>query len=210
MGWRFLEKLHFPITIVRSRKRLTASVLSPIFHKTEPNLKTTSVVNDHLAKNVSQFVAFRIENQTYAFRIEQIQEIVILSQVTKTPQVPDYVEGVANLRGSIIPIVNLRKLFGLEPQPIDVDTRTIVVNVGKRTIGCTVDTVTQVVRIGKDAIHAAPETVTGHGASYISGFARVQEQLIVLLDVEELLDPQKLEQVNRISLPDISRSVTQK
>jgi len=169
-----------------------------------------SVVTGNLAKNVAQFVAFRIENQTYAFRIEQIQEIVILRQVTKTPQVPDYVEGVANLRGSIIPIVNLRKLFGLEPKPTDVDTRTIVVNVGKRTIGCTVDTVTQVVRIGKDAIHAAPETVTGHGASYISGFARVQEQLIVLLDVEELLDPQKLEQVNRISLPDISRSVTQK
>lgn len=181
-----------------------------ISYPIEPIVKTTSVVTDNLAKNVAQFVAFRIENQAYAFRIEQIQEIVILSQVTKTPQVPDYVEGVANLRGSIIPVINLRKLFGLEPKPTDVDTRTIVVNVGKRTIGCTVDTVTQVVRIGQDAIHAAPDTVTGHGASYISGFARIQEQLIVLLEVEELLDPQKLEQVSRISLPDLSRSTTQK
>jgi purine-binding chemotaxis protein CheW len=107
-------------------------------------------------------------------------------------------------------VINLRKLFGLAPKTADVDTRTIVVNVGKRTIGCTVDTVTQVVRIGQDAIHAAPDTVTGHGASYISGFARIQEQLIVLLEVEELLDPQKLEQVSRESLPDLSRSTTQK
>lgn len=157
-------------------------------------------MTDRLARNVSQFVAFRIEEQTYAFRIEQIQEIVILSQVTRTPQVPDCVEGVANLRGSIIPIVNLRKLFGLEPKPIDADTRTIVVNVGKRTIGCTVDTVTQVVRISQDAVHAAPDTVTGHGASYIAGFARVQEQLIVLLEVDDLLDPDKLA-LNKLASP---------
>ena len=105
-------------------------------------MKTTSVVTDNRAKNVAQFVALRIENKAFALQIEQIQEIVILSQVTKTPQVPDYVEGVANLRGSIIPVINLRKLFGLEPKPTDVDTLAIVVNVGKRTIGCTVETVT--------------------------------------------------------------------
>lgn len=173
-------------------------------------LKTTNVVSDNLKRNVAQFVAFRIADQTYAFRIEQIQEIVILSQVTRTPQVPNYVEGVANLRGSIIPIVNLRKLFGIEPKPIDAETRTIVVNVCGKTVGCTVDTVTQVVRISQDSIHAAPETVTGHGASYISGFARVAEQLIVLLEVEELLDPQKLEQVSKIAPTELPRPSTQK
>lgn len=170
-------------------------------------MQTSKVVSGSLARNVAQFVAFRIENQSYAFRIEQIQEIVILDQVTKTPQVPEYVEGVANLRGSIIPIINLRKLFGLEPKPIDSETRTIVVNVGTRTIGCTVDTVSQVVRIAEDAIHPAPDTVSGHGASYISGFARVQEQLIVLLEVEQLLDPQKLEQVSKVAIPELSRNL---
>ena len=111
--------------------RLLAFQFMLISYPIEPIVKTTSVVTDNLAKNVAQFVAFRIENQAYAFRIEQIQEIVILSQVTKTPPVPDYVEGVANLRGSIIPVINLQKLFGLEPKPTDVDTRPIVVNVGK-------------------------------------------------------------------------------
>jgi purine-binding chemotaxis protein CheW len=158
-------------------------------------------VNANQSPQIAQFVAFRIDDQSYAFRIEQIREIVILHQVTKTPQVPAYVEGVANLRGSIIPIINLRKLFGMEPKPIDADTRTIVVNVGSRTIGCTVDTVSQVVRISSENIHDAPETVTGNGSHYISGFARVNDQLIVLLEVDELLNPEKLDQVTRITLP---------
>jgi chemotaxis signal transduction protein len=64
----------------------------------------SKAVSGSLSRHVAQFVAFRIDNQSYAFRIEQIQEIVILDQVTKTPQVPSFVEGVANLRGSIIPV----------------------------------------------------------------------------------------------------------
>jgi purine-binding chemotaxis protein CheW len=155
----------------------------------------SNIVSENLARRVAQYVAFRISEQTYAFRIEQIQEIVILNQVTRTPQVPDYVEGVANLRGSIIPIINLRKLFGLDPKPFDPDTRIIVVNVGSRTIGCTVDTVTQVVRISQDLIQPAPETVTDGGANYISGFAKLQNELIILLEVDELLDPQKIDNI---------------
>src|SRR5215469_2287062 len=111
-------------------------------------------------KQSSQFVGFQLAGQEYAFRIEQIQEIVILDKVTKTPQVPDYVEGVSNLRGSIIPIINLRRLFGLEPKPVDAETRTIVVNVGERTMGCTVDMVSQVMRIPDEDIQPAPETIT--------------------------------------------------
>jgi purine-binding chemotaxis protein CheW len=158
-----------------------------------------SVVSDVVAKkkNTSQFVGFQIAGQDYAFRIEQIQEIVILDQVTKTPQVPAYVEGVSNLRGSIIPIINLRKLFGIEPKPVDSETRTVVVNVGERTMGCLVDTVSQVMRIPEENMQPAPETVTANGAHYISGFARQNGRLIILLDIDELLDPRKLEQVSQ-------------
>jgi purine-binding chemotaxis protein CheW len=165
-------------------------------------VKNTAADLSRFSQSVTQFVAFRLGNQGYAFRIEQIQEIVILDRITKTPQVPDYVEGVANLRGTIIPIINLRRLFGMEPKPVDSETRTIVVNVGTRTIGCTVDTVSQVVRISADAIHAAPETITGLGVNYIAGFARVDEQLIVILEIDELLEPQKLEQVSKTVLPE--------
>ena len=140
----------------------------------------------------SQFVGFFIDGQQYVFRIEQIQEIVILNQVTQTPQVADYVEGVSNLRGTIIPIINLRRLFGLEPKPTDADTRTIVVNVGERTMGCTVDTVSQVIRASTESIRPAPETVTADGADYVAGFIKFESGLAIILDIEKLLDPTKL------------------
>ena len=144
-------------------------------------------------KNSSQFVGFQIGDQQYAFRIEQIQEIVILDQVTQTPQVADHVEGVSNLRGAIIPIINLRRLLGLAPKPTDGDTRTIVVNVGERTMGCTVDSVSHVIRIPEESIQPAPETVTAEGANYISGFAKLDDRLVILLDIDELLHPARLE-----------------
>jgi len=68
-----------------------------------------------------QFVGFRLDDQEYAFRIEQIQEIIIPDRVTRMPQVPDYVEGVSNLRGTIVPIINLRRLFGMQPKVHDED-----------------------------------------------------------------------------------------
>lgn len=157
-------------------------------------------------KNTSQFVGFKIDDQEYAFRIEQIQEIVILDQITRTPQVADYVEGVSNLRGTIIPIINLRKLFGLSPKAADAETRTIVVNVGPRTMGCTVDMVSQVMRIPDENIQDAPETVTADGAHYITGFAKIDERLLVVLDINELLSPEKLDRVNTVATKNQNQS----
>ena len=114
--------------------------------------------------HASQFVGFEVDGQLYAFQIEQIQEIVILNQVTQTPQVPTFIEGVANLRGAIIPIINLRMLFGLARKPIDGETRTIVVNVGEKTIGCRVDSVTQVIRIPEESVQPGRSAIdlVGH------------------------------------------------
>lgn len=150
-------------------------------------------------KSSMQFVGFCLADQEYAFRIEQIQEIVIPDRVARMPQVPDYIEGVSNLRGAIIPIINLRRLFDLNAKDKDEETRTVVANVGSKVIGCTVDSVTQVIRISPDQIQPAPEVVKLEGAAYISGFAKIGSRLIVLLDIDELLDPSKMEQVRRIA-----------
>jgi purine-binding chemotaxis protein CheW len=162
-----------------------------MFDQPESDTRRSASMSER--KNYSQFVGFHIDGQQYAFRIEQIQEIVILDQVTQTPQVADCVEGVSNLRGAIIPIINLRKLFGLDPKPPDGDTRTIVVNVGQRTIGCTVDAVSQVIRISEDSIQPAPDAVTAGGANYTWGFTKLDDGLVVLLDIDELLAPERLE-----------------
>jgi purine-binding chemotaxis protein CheW len=156
---------------------------------------TTAATSE--TKNVSQFVGFQLAGQDYAFQIRKIQEIVIIGHVTEVPQVPAFVDGVTNLRGSIIPIINLRKLFGLESKPSDNETRTIVVNVGQRTMGCKVDMVSQVLRIPSNDIQPAPETVMADGAEYILGFAKLEGRLSILIDVDKLLDPEKLEHVKR-------------
>jgi purine-binding chemotaxis protein CheW len=143
-------------------------------------------------------VGFRLDDQEYAFRIEQIQEIVIPDRVTRVPQVPDYVEGVSNLRGTIIPIINLRRLFDLDIKAKDEETRTIVTNVGSRTIGCTVDAVTQVIRILPEQIQGVPENMRSEGAVCIEGFAKLESRLVILLNIDELLDPAKMEQLRQI------------
>jgi len=147
-----------------------------------------------------QFVGFRLANQNYIFRIESIQEIVMPSRVAKIPEVPAYVDGVSNLRGMIIPIVNLRSLFNLKCRPHDEETRTIVVNVGSRTIGCTVDSVLRVMRVPEDTIQPAPDSVNGSGRRFIEGFTRVEDDLFILLDASQLLEPSNLEQVHQASI----------
>jgi purine-binding chemotaxis protein CheW len=112
------------------------------------------------------------------------------------------VEGVANLRGSIIPIFNLRLLLGSDPKPSDGKTRTIVVNVGSRILGCVVDSVSQVMRISGEAIQPAPETIKMGGASYVDGFARIGDQLLIVLNVDALLDPDRLDALSSSAIPD--------
>ena len=160
----------------------------PTLHGSQPN--STS----------PQFVGFRLANQNYIFRIESIQEIVMPSRVAKIPEVPAYVDGVSNLRGMIIPIVNLRSLFNLKRRPHDDETRTIVVNIGTRTIGCTVDSVLRVMRVPEDTIQPAPDSVNGSGRRFIEGFTRVEDDLFILLDASQLLEPANLEQVHQASI----------
>lgn len=147
-----------------------------------------------------QFVGFVLDRQNYAFRIERIREIVNPSEVTRLPEVPAFVEGVRNLRGSIIPIVNLRLLLGLPFRPVDGDTRTVVVTVGRRTMGCTVDAVLQVMRVPQDQILPAPDTVTSSGPRYVEGLAKIGDDLFILLDTDQLLDPANLEAVHQVGL----------
>ena len=151
------------------------------------------------SRTSAQFVGFRLAEQDYAFRIEQIQEIVIPDRLTQLPQVPDYIEGVSNLRGTIIPVVSLRRLLNLPPVPVDSETRTIVVNVHPRIIGCTVDSVTQVLRIAPGEILPAPDMLTSDGGSFIDGFAKLDSRLVTLLNVPQLLDPAKVDLVRELA-----------
>jgi purine-binding chemotaxis protein CheW len=139
---------------------------------------------------VSQFVGFRLDNEDYAIAITKIQEIILMKPITRIPQVPDYIEGLINLRGSVIPIVNLRKRFGLASHDVDDETRTIVVNIRDKTVGCVVDAVTKVMRINRDQIQPPPLSVLSTAHQFISGLAQLEDRLLIILDIEKLFEEQ--------------------
>ncbi|MEL7263580.1 MAG: chemotaxis protein CheW [Planctomycetota bacterium] len=156
------------------------------------------VDTDNVSQAVSeQFIEFVVQGQHYAFSIHQIREIVTATDVTPLPSVPEYVDGVRNLRGTIIPIVNLRTLFGLQQRQADADTRTIVCCTEDRLMGCVVDAVTRVLRVEEDRIQSPPGTVNQAAARYLRGFVDVDDQLVIVLDVHQLLNLETLGEVSQ-------------
>jgi purine-binding chemotaxis protein CheW len=141
---------------------------------------------------VVQLVGFRLGDEDYAIAITKIQEIILMKPITRIPEVPTFIEGLINLRGVVIPIINLRKRFGMPARDQDEETRTIVVNVNDKTIGCVVDAVTRVMRLNEDQIQDAPTTFSAVSQRYISGLAKLDDRLLIVLDVEKLFEPSDL------------------
>jgi purine-binding chemotaxis protein CheW len=155
--------------------------------RTAPSTEGVSRRSDN---PIIQLVGFRLDNEDYAIAITKIQEIILMKPITRIPQVPDFIEGLINLRGSVIPIVNLRKRFGLHSREVDDETRTIVVNIQEKTVGCIVDAVTQVMRINRDQIQPPPLSVLVISHQYIAGLARLDDRLLIILDIERLFEDQ--------------------
>lgn len=150
---------------------------------------------------VLQFVGFRLDDEEYAIAITKIQEIILMKPITRIPQVPSFIEGLVNLRGSVIPILNLRERFGLPRRVFDDETRTIVVNVQDKTVGCIVDAVTQVMRIDRDSIQPPPLSVLAVSQQYISGLAKLDDRLLIILDIDKLFDADQLAGATAASTP---------
>jgi purine-binding chemotaxis protein CheW len=142
---------------------------------------------------VRQFVGFRLGDEDYAIEITRIREIILMKPITRLPQVPDAVEGLINLRGTVIPIINLRKRFGLPSRPFDDETRTIVVTVQDKTVGCIVDEVTQVMRINSDQVQPVPIATAAVARRFISGLARLEDRLLIILDTDTLFGPDEID-----------------
>lgn len=140
------------------------------------------------AVSTIQFVGFRLAEVDYAFEIRRIQEIILLRPITRVPQLPDWIEGLINLRGSVIPVVSLRRRFALPERPNDDETRIIVLNVGTRTVGVVVDGVSRVMKIQPDQIQPPPVTIDAIERAALQGVARMEDRLIVILDVDKLLN----------------------
>ncbi len=146
-----------------------------------------------------QLVSFKIGNEEYGIDILKVQEINRMSQITKVPNTEEYIEGVMNLRGRVIPIVDLRVRLGLEKKNQDKNTRVIFVDLENKTVGFIVDAVNKVLRIPESIIEAPPEIVSGANKEFIKAVGKLEENLLILLDLNKVMGLQEATNIEEMA-----------
>lgn len=145
-----------------------------------------------------QLVTFSIGEEEFGVDILKVQEIIRTMEITKVPRAPEFVEGVINLRGKVIPIIDLRRRFGLDFKPHDKDTRIIVIEINNIVVGFVVDAVSEVLRIPTNTVEPPPPVVAGVDSDYISGVGKLQDRLLILLDLDKLLSSEDLDMLGNV------------
>lgn len=143
-----------------------------------------------------QLVTFSIGEEEFGVNILKVQEINRTMEITKVPRSPEFVEGVINLRGKVIPIIDLRRRFGLSSKPEDKDTRIIVIEINSVIVGFVVDAVSEVLRIPASTVEPPPPVVAGVESDYISGVGQLKDRLLIMLDLDRLLSTEDLDMLN--------------
>lgn len=140
-----------------------------------------------LATEGSQYLTFTLQDEQFGIEILRVQEIKGFTRVTPIPNMPRCIKGAMNLRGTVVPIVDLRVRFGMPEREYDSFTVIIVVNVGEKVLGLVVDTVSDVLSVETEELEASPDLGPGIDTSFITGMAKSGDDLITLLDIEQFL-----------------------
>ena len=145
-----------------------------------------------------QLVTFHIGEEEFGVDILAVQEIIRMMQITPVPRAPVYIDGVINLRGKVIPIIDLRRRFGLAPRGHDKNTRIIVIEINNIIVGFVVDAVSEVLRIPASTVEPPPPVVAGVESDYVSGVGKLQDRLLIMLDLDRLLSSEDMEALSSI------------
>lgn len=135
----------------------------------------------------NQIVVFELAAEHYGLDIAAVEGIIKLQPVTRMPHTPDFVEGVTNLRGAVVPVIDLRRRFALPKQEATSESRIIVAMMNQTKVGMVVDAVTQVLRVPEEAIDPLPAMATTVHSAFIRGIAKLDGRLIILLDLNKVL-----------------------
>jgi len=155
-------------------------------------------VNENQSE-ILQLVSFTVGNEEFGVDILRVQEIIRMIEITQMPNSPEFIDGVINLRGRVIPVINLRKKLGRDRIENDRNTRIIVVELNGKTIGFIVDGVSEVLRIPRSITEAPPSITAGMNSDFITSIARLEDRLLILLDLEKTLLSEE-----KIALQDIA------
>jgi purine-binding chemotaxis protein CheW len=161
-----------------------------------------SIDNSAIKKdNLEQMVTFNLGQEEFGVNILQVQEINRMVEITKVPQTEDYVEGIINLRGKVIPIIDLRKKFGLTVREHDNHTRIVVIDVDNETVGLVVDSVSEVLRVPAGSLEEPPKLVAGiagslSGAEYIQSIVKLDDRLLIYLNLNKVISSSNLKNIS--------------
>jgi len=155
------------------------------------------VKDGHRTGEVLELVGFRLEGEEFGVPIRDVREIIRMQEVTRVPHAPDFVEGVINLRGQVIPVVALRKRLGMPPKENDRNTRIVIVELDGELVGFVVDAVTEVLRLPKDQTEPPPEMVVGVEQEYITAVGKLDDRFLILLDLHRILSREEQKEVNK-------------
>jgi purine-binding chemotaxis protein CheW len=154
--------------------------------------------HDHVVNvdNTIQVIVFNLGEERYGVEISQIKEIILPTKITQIPNVPDFVEGILNLRGQIATIINLRKRLGKESKKSDENTRIIVIEYGNSIVGMMVDSVSEVKYLSSKNIEEIPRFLALKDESkFLKGIGKLEDGLLTLMDLKELLSEDEFESV---------------
>ena len=135
-----------------------------------------------------QVAAFKLLKEEYGVNILNVQEIKVLTDITRVPFAPDYIKGVINLRGSVLPVIDLKRRIGFEDAPYTDATRIIIMKIGEFSIGMIVDAVTEVLTISGRDINAAKDVSDNTSNRFVSSIGNIDARLIIMLNLDEIVD----------------------
>jgi len=157
--------------------------------------------NKNLDHDLSQYVVFSLKDQKFGINVLESREIITIEEgLTNIPDSPSFVKGVINLRKEIIPIIDTEKKFGLNSDVDFADKKVIIVSIQENLVGLLVDEVIEILRVEKELISDAPEIVKNIKQKYISGIAKLEDRLLVLLDTKKLFSNKEIEKINNMDI----------
>lgn len=143
-----------------------------------------------------KYLTFHLAGEFYAIEIKYVTEIVGIQDITEVPDLPNYIKGVINLRGKVIPVINVRLRFLLEEREYDSRTCIIIIHLGTTVVGLIVDEVSEVINIPEEHIDEPPKTMKGTKSRFIKGFGKVSTFVKMILDIEKFLNEDDAEESN--------------
>lgn len=155
--------------------------------------------NGSSSEELLQLVICQLSNEEFGIEISKVQEIIRIPDITSLPQAPCYIEGIINLRGSIIPVINLALRFNLPREDLDERSRIMVVEIDNMVAGIVVDAVTEVMRISTEDIDPAPEIIASKVSErYIQGVGKIDKRLLILLDIDKVFTEEQKMNISRL------------